>query len=58
MTMKVPENNAVILTAMLLTLSVIRRSARIAGATFKVVCANNQNVTTASTIPTMSLLSP
>lgn len=39
MTMKLPENDALMLTAMLLTLSAIRRSSRIAGATFNVVCA-------------------
>jgi hypothetical protein len=57
-TMTMPENKAVILTAMLLTLSAIRKSSRIVGATFKVVCANNQKVTTARTIPRTSLLSP
>jgi len=46
------------LTAMVLTLSAIRRSSRMAGATLSVVCANNQNVTTASTMPRISLLSP
>ena len=36
-TMKIPENSAVMLTAMLFTLSLIFRSARIAGAIFSVV---------------------
>ena len=44
------------LTAMLLRLSLISRSERIAGATFSVVWAKSQKVTTARTMPTMSRL--
>ncbi len=42
-----PENSAVMQTAMLLRLSLIWRSARIVGATFSVVWAKSQKVTTA-----------
>ena len=56
--MKIPENSAVMLTAMLFRLSLIFRSARIAGAILRVVCANSQNVMTARTMPVISLLLP
>ena len=56
--MKVPENSAVMLTALLLTLDEIRRSFRMAGATFNVVCANSQNAVTASTMPRIRRSSP
>src|ERR1044071_4802188 len=56
--MKMPEKRAVMLTAMLVRLSLMRRSSRIAGATFSVVCAKSQKVTTARTIPKMSLSVP
>ncbi len=57
-TMKMPENSAVMLTAMLFRLSLIPNSSRIVGATFSVVCAKSQKVMTARTMPTMSLLAP
>ena len=56
MTMKMPENRAVMLTAILFRLSLIPSSSRIVGATFSVVCAKSQKVMTARTIPTISLL--
>ena len=45
-TMKMPENNAVIDTAMFMMLVATSRSAAIAGAMLSVVCANNQNAST------------
>src|ERR1044072_2164935 len=57
-TMKMPENRAVMLTAILFRLSLIPNSSRIVGATFSVVCAKSQKVMTARTMPTMSLLAP
>src|ERR1044072_5571681 len=56
--MKIPENRAVMLTAMLFRLSVIRNSSRIVGATFSVVWAKSQKLMTARTMPRMSLLAP
>jgi hypothetical protein len=56
--MKMQENNAVMLTEILLRLSLIRRSARIVEAMFSVVCANNQKVTTARTMPKINLSDP
>src|SRR3712207_1337226 len=53
-----PENRAVMLTAMLIRLSLIRSSSRIVGATFSVVCAKSQKVMTARTIPKISLSVP
>src|ERR1044072_3727044 len=53
-----PEKRAVMLTAMLMRLSLSRSSSRIVGATFSVVCAKSQKVTTARTIPKMSLSVP
>src|SRR6185295_16208332 len=53
-----PEKRAVMLTAMLIRLSLSRSSSRIVGATFSVVCAKSQKVTTARTIPKMSLSVP
>src|ERR1043165_265484 len=57
-TMKIPENRAVMLTAILFRLSLIRNSSRIAGATFSVVCAKSQKLMTARTMPRISLLAP
>src|SRR5689334_14280834 len=54
--MKIPENRAVMLTAILLRLSLMRNSSRIVGATFSVVWANSQKVITARTMPRISLL--
>src|SRR5687768_12682306 len=56
--MKMPEKRAVMLTATLIRLSLIRSSSRIVGATFSVVCAKSQKVMTARTIPKMSLSVP
>src|SRR5690349_6510381 len=56
--MKIPENRAVMLTAILFRLSLIRNSSRIVGATFSVVCAKSQKLMTARTMPRMSLLAP
>ena len=53
-----PENSAAMLTEILLRLSLMRKSARIVEAMFKVVCANNQKVTTASTMPRTNLSEP
>ena len=57
-TINIPENSAVMLTAMLLSLLVICRSSRMVGATFKVVWAKSQKVTTARTIPRINRLLP
>jgi hypothetical protein len=53
-----PENRALMLTAVLLTLSVIPRLSRMAGAMFSVLCAKSQNVNTASTMPKMTVSVP
>ena len=58
MTIKIPENSAVMLTAMLFKLSLMFRSARIAAAILRVVCAKSQNVTTARTTPVIRRLPP
>src|SRR5207253_10748749 len=50
---KDPENRAVMLTAMLVTLLMMCRSSRMVRATFKVVWAKSQKVTKARTIPRM-----
>ena len=57
-TMKMPENNAVIDTAMFMTLVGTSRSAAIAGAMLRVVCANSQKASTPRMMPTSSLSSP
>ena len=50
-TMKMPENSAVIATALFMVLDSIPRSRCMSGATFSVVWANSQNVTTPRMIP-------
>ena len=57
-TMKMPENSAVIDTAMFMTLVEMLRSAAIAGAMLRVVWANSQNARTPRMIPKRSLSSP
>src|SRR5688500_8167331 len=50
-TMKMPENNAVIDTAMFITLVSMPRSSAITGEMFSVVCANSQNARTPKMMP-------
>ena len=50
-TMKMPENSAVIDTAMFMTLVATLRSAAIAGAILRVVWANNQKANTPRMMP-------
>ena len=57
-TMKMPENSAVIDTAMFMTLVATLRSAAIAGAMLRVVWANSQNASTPRMMPKRSLSSP
>jgi hypothetical protein len=57
-TMKMPENSAVIDTAMFMTLVATARSAAMAGAMFKVVWANSQNASTPRMMPKRSLSLP
>ena len=57
-TMKMPENRAVIDTAMFMTLVATLRSAAIAGAMLRVVWANNQKANTPRMMPKRSLSSP
>jgi hypothetical protein len=56
--MKIPENSAVIDTAIFITLVVTARSAAIAGAMFRVVCAKSQKASTPRMIPNRTLSSP
>src|SRR6186997_3151289 len=56
--MKMPENSAVIDTAVFMTLVATPRSAAIAGAIFRVVCANSQKASTPRMMPKRSLSSP
>ena len=57
-TMKMPENSAVIDTAMFMTLVATLRSAAIAGAMLRVVWANSQKASTPRMMPKRSLSSP
>lgn len=57
-TMKMPENSAVIATAMFIMLASSPRSFCMSGATFKVVWANNQNAITPMMMPNKSLSLP
>jgi hypothetical protein len=57
-TTKLAEHRAVMLTAMLVRLSLIRSSSRIVGAIFSIVCAKSHKVMTARTIPKVSLSVP
>ena len=57
-TMKMPENSAVMATAMFIMLASRPRSFCIAGAMFRVVCAKSQNVMTPRMIPYSSLSLP
>ena len=49
--MKIPENNAVIDTAMFIRFVSIPRSRAITGEMFRVVCANSQNASTPKMMP-------
>ena len=57
-TMKMPENKAVMDTAMFMTLVVTTRSAAMAGAMLSVVCAKSQKARTPKMMPKSSLSSP
>ena len=57
-TMKMPENSAVMDTAMFMTLVATPRSLAIAGAILRVVCANSQKARTPKMMPKRSLSSP
>ena len=57
-TIKIPENRAVILTAILLVFTSMPKSVRMVGAIFKVVCAKSQKVITPKTIPSSNLSFP
>ena len=50
-TMKMPENSAVMATAMFIMLASRPRSFCMAGAMFRVVCAKSQNVMTPRMMP-------
>ena len=50
-TMKIPENSAVIDTAMFITVVSIPRSSAITGEMFSIVCANSQNASTPKMMP-------
>ena len=57
-TMKMPENSAVIDTAMLMTFVPTSRVAAIVGAILRVVWANSQKASTPRMMPKSSLSSP
>ena len=57
-TTNIPENNAVILTAILIVPILLLNDCCNVGTTFNKDCANNQKVTTPNTIPNINLLSP
>ena len=56
--MKMPENSAVMDTAMFMTFVATARSAAIAGAMLRVVWANSQKASTPRMMPKRSLSSP